>query len=75
MGASSWECVVPYQANLGAALAALRHQVFEQGGFLKPSFYGPNGGPGEFGTIRPLSEGEYVELFGVAQPGRRDPRA
>jgi hypothetical protein len=24
----------------------------------------------QFGTIRPLSDGEYVELFGVAQPGR-----
>ena len=26
----------------------------------------------QFGTIRPLSDGEYVELFGVAQPGRAD---
>jgi hypothetical protein len=110
MGASSWEYVVPYQADLGAALAALRLQVFEQGDYLKPSYYGPNGGhlgvldpsslddlhqepywefmgtsgthsiidvfavvpvesgPGEFGTIRPLSEGEYVELFGVVRP-------
>ena len=25
----------------------------------------------EFGTIRPLSDAECVELFGVAQPGRR----
>ncbi len=31
MGASSWEYVVPYQKDLGAALAALRLQVFEQG--------------------------------------------
>jgi hypothetical protein len=114
MGASSWEYVVPYQADLGAALAALRLQVFEQGDYLKPSYYGANGGhlgvpdpsslddlhqepywefmgtsgthsiidvfavvpvesgPGEFGTIRPLSEGEYAELFGVVQPGRSE---
>ena len=26
----------------------------------------------EFGTIRPLSDAECVELFGVAQPGRAD---
>jgi hypothetical protein len=114
MGASSWEYVVPYQNDLGAALAALRLQVFELGDYLKPSFYGANGGhlgvpdpsslddlhqepywefmgtsgthsiidvfavapiesgPGEFGTIRPLSEGECVDLFGVAQPGRSE---
>jgi hypothetical protein len=114
VGASSWEYVVPYQENLGSALAALRLQVFEQGDYLKPSFYGAIGGglgvpdpsslddlhqepywefmgtsgthsiidvfaavpvesgPGEFGTIRPLSQVEYVELFGVAQPGRSD---
>lgn len=112
MGASYWEYVVPYQADLGVALAALRLQVFEQGDYLKPSYYGANGGhlgvpdprslddlhqepywefmgtsgthsiidvfavvpvesgPGEFGTIRPLSEGECAELFGVVQPGR-----
>ena len=114
MGASSWEYVVPYQADLGAALAALRLQMFEQGNYLKPSYYGANGGglgvpdpsslddldqepywefmgtsgthsiidvfavvpvdsgPGEFGTIRLLSEGEYVELFGVTRPGRSE---
>lgn len=44
MGASGWEYVVAYQADLGAALAALRLQVFEQGDYLKPSFYGANGG-------------------------------
>jgi hypothetical protein len=26
----------------------------------------------EFGTIRPLSDAEYVELFGIAQPGHAD---
>jgi hypothetical protein len=91
----------------------LRLQIFEQGNYLKPSFFGANGGglgvpdpsslddlqepywefmgtsgthsiidvfavvPVEsgsekFGTIRPLSEGEYVELFGVARPGRSE---
>ncbi len=112
MGASGWEYVVPYQQDLGAALDALRRQVFASGDFIKPSYYGavfdlpePSsvddlfeqerywefmGTSGthsiidvvnvvpvdfkgeEFGTIRPLSDSECVELFGVAQPGRAD---
>jgi hypothetical protein len=28
--------------------------------------------PEEFGTITPLSEAEYAELFGVARPGRAE---
>jgi hypothetical protein len=40
MGASGWEYVVPYQQNLGAALDALRQQVFASGDYIKPSFYG-----------------------------------
>jgi len=112
MGASSWEYVVPYQEDLGAALAALRRQVFEQGDYVKPSdgwdlpdpgsledlmreryweFMGncgthsiidvfkiapadfdPDDYGDEFGTIRPLSEAEYVQLFGVARPGRAE---
>lgn len=110
MGASGWEYVVPYQRDLGAALTALRHQVFEQSDYLKPDyaeefgvpdpdsvadldqepyweFMGTCGthsildvrtvnpaesDPEEFGTITPLSESEYVELFGVARPGRAE---
>ena len=112
MGASGWEHLVPYQQDLGAALDALRRQVFASGDFIKPSYYGavfdlpepssvddlfeqeqywefmgtsgthsiidvvnvvPVGFTGEeFGTIRPLSDAECVELFGVAQPGRAD---
>jgi hypothetical protein len=40
VGASGWEYVVPYQDDLGAALDALRRQVFASGEYLKPSFYG-----------------------------------
>jgi hypothetical protein len=112
MGASGWDYVVPYQEDLGAALDALRRQVFASGDYLKPGYYGdvfdlpepdsvddlfeqeqyrefmgtsgthsiidvasvvPADFAGEeFGTIRPLSDGEYVELFGVTQPGRAD---
>jgi hypothetical protein len=108
MGASSWEYVVPYQADFGAALAALRRQLFQEGDYLKPEswaawgvpeprslddlhreeygeFMGTYGthsiidvvgvcpaepGPGKPGMIRPLTEGEYLELFGIVHPGR-----
>jgi hypothetical protein len=40
MGASAWEYLVPYQTDLGAALDALRRQVFASGKYVKPSFYG-----------------------------------
>lgn len=112
MGASGWEYVVSYQEDLGAALDALRRQVFASGEYVKPSFYGdvfdlPEPGSvddlfeqeqywefmgtsgthsiidvpeivpvdftgGEFGTIRPLSEAESVELFGAARPSHAD---
>jgi hypothetical protein len=112
MGASAWDYVVPYQPDLGAALDALRRQVFASGEYVKPSFYGdvfdlpepssvddlaeqeqywefmgtcgthsiidvlnvvPADFTGEeFGTIRPLSDAECVELFGTTQPRRAD---
>jgi hypothetical protein len=114
MGASGWEYVVRYQQDLGAALDALRRQVFAGDEWVKPDFYGdvfdlpePSsvddltgqeqywefmGTSGthsiidmhsvvpadfgedeeEFGTIRLLSDADYIELFGVAQPGRAD---
>lgn len=34
VGASGWEYFVPYQEDLGAALAALREQVFRSGDWL-----------------------------------------
>jgi hypothetical protein len=40
MGASGWEYVVPYQPDLGAALGALRRQVFAAGDYVKPNSYG-----------------------------------
>jgi hypothetical protein len=111
MGASGWEYVVPYQEDLAAALEALRQRVFDEGDYLKPSFYDEYGiynvpdptsleelnqeryeqfmgesgthsiidvfavapvdsDPEEFGTITPLSEEEYIGLFGVARPSR-----
>lgn len=35
MGASDWNYIVPYQANIGQALQALRQLVFEQGAYYK----------------------------------------
>jgi len=56
MGASGREYVVPYQQDLGAALDALRRDVFAAGAE-------------DYGTIRPLSDTERADLFGTAQPG------
>jgi hypothetical protein len=36
MGASGWEYLVPYQADLQAALDDLRRQVFESGDYISP---------------------------------------
>lgn len=33
LGASGWECYVPYQEDLGAALDQLRHRVFREGDY------------------------------------------
>lgn len=40
MGASGWEYVVSYRQDLGAALDALRQQVFASGDYIKLSSYG-----------------------------------
>jgi hypothetical protein len=40
MGASGWEYVVRYRQDLGAALDALRRQVFAGDEWVKPDFYG-----------------------------------
>ena len=36
MGASGWEYVVPYQADMGEALSTLRRRVFAEGSYLSP---------------------------------------
>jgi hypothetical protein len=109
VGASGWEYVVSYQPDLGAALDALRRQVFASGEYVKPSdawdlpepssvddlveqeqyweFLGTSGTHSiidvftvvpvdfagvEYRTVRPLSDAECIELFGVAQPGRAE---
>jgi hypothetical protein len=108
VGASGWNYVVPYQADLAAALAALRRQVFHEGSYVNPAehglaaptsvealwqeeyyweFMGTCGthsildiaqvvaaddvgqGPG---TVRPLTDAECRDLFGVTQPGGAD---
>lgn len=43
------------------------HSIIDVAGIVPVDFGGE-----QSGTIRPLSDGEYVELFGVAQPGRAD---
>ena len=43
------------------------HSIIDVASVIPADFAGE-----EFGTVRPLSDGEYVELFGVAQPGRAD---
>jgi hypothetical protein len=40
MGASGWEYLVPYQADLQAALDELRRQVFESGDYISPVTWG-----------------------------------
>jgi hypothetical protein len=67
MGASGWEYVVPYQPDLGAALDALRHQVFVSGEYLKPSFYGEVFDLPEPASVEDLLEQEqYQEFMGTS---------
>jgi len=67
MGASGWEYVVPYQPDLGAALAALRHEVFASGEYLKPSFYGDVFNLPEPTSVEDLLEQEqYGEFMGTS---------
>ena len=40
MGASSWEYVMQYQADLAGALNSLRHRVFADGSYLSPAELG-----------------------------------
>ena len=40
MGASGWEYVVPYEADLQAALDGLRRQIFAAGEYISPVTWG-----------------------------------
>ena len=67
MGASDWEYVVPYQPDLGAALDALRRQVFASGEYVKPSFYGEVFDLPEPSSVDDLTEQEqYWEFMGTS---------
>lgn len=65
MGASSWEYVVKYQEDVGAALDQLRRQVFADGDYLKPDFYGDVFDLPEPESVDDLTEQEqYWEFMG-----------
>jgi hypothetical protein len=67
MGASGWEYVVPYQQDIGAALDALRREVFAAGDFVKPSSYGDVFDLPEPGSVNDLTEQEqYWEFMGTS---------
>jgi hypothetical protein len=61
MGASGWRYVVPYQADLGAALDTLRRQVFADGDFISPAA----GGCPEPGSVEDLLLDEYGFFMGT----------
>lgn len=61
MGASSWEYIVPYRRDVGAALDSLRHQVFEQGDYMSPASFGL---PGPL-RVEALTNEEYWEFMGT----------
>jgi hypothetical protein len=63
MGASGWAHVVPYQPDLDAALAALRHQVFAAGDYIKPSRYGL---PDPVSVDDLLEQEQYWEFMGTS---------
>src|SRR5258708_11103252 len=59
MGASGWESLVPYQADLQAALDDLRRQVFRSGEFISPATWGLT--PPE--SLEALAKQEYYWEF------------
>lgn len=61
MGASGWNYLVPYQADLAASLDALRRQVFAEKDYVDPeSGYGIPSPE----TVEGLWEEEYGEFMG-----------
>jgi hypothetical protein len=67
MGALGWEYVVPYQQDMGAALDALRREVFATGDFVRPSSYGDVFDLPEPGSVDDLAEQEqYWEFMGTS---------
>lgn len=59
MGASGWEYLVPYQADLQAALDDLRRQVFVSGEYVSPVTWGLT----EPQSVEALAQQEYYWQF------------
>lgn len=59
MGASGWEYLVPYQADLQAALNDLRRQVFESGDYVSPVTWGLTAPE----SVEALAQQEYYWQF------------
>jgi hypothetical protein len=67
MGASAWDYVVPYQPDLGAALDALRRQVFATGEYVKPGSYGDVFDLPEPSSVDDLTgQEQYWEFMGTS---------
>jgi hypothetical protein len=64
MGASSWVYAVDHQPDTGAALEALRRQVFDAGDYFPRSM---NPEPAT-GTASPLSAEQSLAAFGTVRP-------
>lgn len=81
MGASGWDYIVPYQADLQAALDDLRRQVFSSGDYISPVTQGlaaPESVEAlarqeqAFGTVCAFTDDEYEDYFGSTRPARAD---
>jgi hypothetical protein len=59
MGASGWEYLVPYQADLQAALNDLRRQVFDSGDYISPVTWGLTAPE----SLEALAQQEYYSQF------------
>jgi len=57
---------VPYQQDLGAALDALRRQVFASGEYVKPDYYGDVFGVPEPTSLEDLEQERYGEFMGLS---------
>jgi hypothetical protein len=90
MGASAWDYVVRYQADLAAALDALRRRVFDEGSYISPTSYGlvaPTSVEalcqeeyywefmGTYGTHSIIDVAQVVAADDEIRPARRQPPA
>jgi hypothetical protein len=67
MGASGWAYVVPFQDDLDVALTALRRQVFAEGAYLKPGYWGDVFDLPEPASLEELTGNEqYAEFMGTS---------